>query len=310
MTNSISVTPATPVVSVVLGSYNRLAFLKSTVESIRREIDALQGAGEIIVVDGGSTDGSIAWLTAQKDIVSIIQHNRGEWRGRQIRRRSWGYFMNLGFKAAQGKYICMVSDDCLLHRNSLRNGIAHFESHLAKGEKIGAVAFYWRNWPEQAQYRVGLTLGRRMFVNHGLYLNDALTEIGYIDEEHYSFYHADGDLCLKLWDRGWACIDCTDAYVEHFSDANTEVRASNLVGQNRDWNVFLSRWTALVDPTNPHSLGGWIERDHEDTDQTWRQFPADELRRMKWTNWRRAVERRVPGLSRLKSLASRRGRIL
>ena len=50
-------------VSVVLGTYNRLPFLKSTIASVRSsQIDVPY---EIIVVDGGSTDGTIDWLTEQ-----------------------------------------------------------------------------------------------------------------------------------------------------------------------------------------------------------------------------------------------------
>ena len=49
-------------VSVVLGTYNRLSFLKATIASVRAsQIDVPY---EIIVVDGGSTDGTIGWLTA------------------------------------------------------------------------------------------------------------------------------------------------------------------------------------------------------------------------------------------------------
>jgi glycosyltransferase involved in cell wall biosynthesis len=62
-------------VSIVLGSYNRLPFLKLTIESIRREME--NSAHEIIVVDGGSTDGSMEWLIQQKDVLTIIQNNRG-----------------------------------------------------------------------------------------------------------------------------------------------------------------------------------------------------------------------------------------
>src|SRR5688572_14235075 len=98
--------------SVVIGSYNRRRFLELTLESVREELAG--SAHEIIVVDGGSQDGTVDWLTRQRDVIAVVQHNRGTWRGRPLERRSWGYFMNLGFKLAQGKYICMLSDDCLL----------------------------------------------------------------------------------------------------------------------------------------------------------------------------------------------------
>lgn len=102
-----------PGVSIVLGSYNRKKFLQLTIENVREEITHADFPCEIIVVDGGSTDNTISWLISQKDIVTIIQHNRGTWKGKKIQRRSWGYFMNLGFKCAQYKYICMLGSGAL-----------------------------------------------------------------------------------------------------------------------------------------------------------------------------------------------------
>src|ERR1700722_16867102 len=176
-----------PIVSVVFGSYQRRRFIEPALESIRNELQGIPH--EIIVIDGGSTDGSLEWLSAQKDVLLIVQHNRGEWMGAEIERRSWGYFMNFGFKAAHGKYVCMLSDDCLVIPGAIRNGLKTFEAALDNGAKVGAVAFYWRNWGQQKDYMVGLTMGH-LFVNHGLYLNDALADVGYLDEENYKFYHA------------------------------------------------------------------------------------------------------------------------
>ena len=139
-----------PQISVVLGSYNRRRFLKAAIESVRD--NGIEVPYETIVVDGGSTDGSLKWLKQQKDIITIVQHNRGSFRGQALRRRSWGYFMNLGFKCTQGKFILMISDDSLLVPGSVMNGLNHYEHLAAQGRNIGAIAFYYRNWPDQSDY--------------------------------------------------------------------------------------------------------------------------------------------------------------
>ncbi len=249
------------VVSIVIGSYNRLDYLKSTIETTRNDLVGV--AHEIIIVDGGSTDGTIDWLTKQKDIISIIQHNRGEWLGKKIERKSWGYFMNLGFRAASGKYICMLSDDCLVIPGAIKNGIKLFDKKLKAGDKIGAIAFFWRNWPEQEKYWVGLAWGERIFVNHGLYLREALQKVDFIDDKNFFFYHADGDLSLRLWDADYECIASPDSFIEHYSDANTEVRATNMERQKKDWATYKKRWEHLKMPTKD-----WLEKTFTDSSHT------------------------------------------
>lgn len=266
----------TPLVSVVLGSYNRLDFLKLTLESIRKELTEVPH--EIIVIDGGSTDRTLPWLIKQKDVITIVQHNRGMWRGEKIQRRSWGYFMNLGFKAAKGTYVCMLSDDCLVVPGAIRNGCALFEDKRKNRENIGAIAFYWRNWPDQKEYVVGLTLGKRMFVNHGLYLKEALENVGYVDEDTYAFYHADGDLCLKMWEKGFVVIDSPESYIEHFTHANINVKADNLTRQKQDWENYLKKWDSLLshndnkETKEAKETGGWITKEYKDPFSTASQF--------------------------------------
>lgn len=256
-----------PLVSVVLGSYNRRAFLKATLESVRT--NGQDFSYEIIVVDGGSTDGSMQFLAKQKDVITIIQHNRGEFRGKKIERRSWGYFMNLGFKAAQGKYILMLSDDCLLVPGALKNGVTYFEELLSKGQKIGAMAFYWRNWPEEKEYYVGLALGMKMFVNHGLYLRAALEEVGWIDEQTYQFYYADSDLCLRLWKASYSVVDCKTAFVEHCS----HVKPSP-VPSNKAWEIYLKKWEGIYYDPQEKNDGGLICQSYIDPYKTYQNFPA------------------------------------
>jgi GT2 family glycosyltransferase len=258
-------------ISVVLGSYNRRRFLKATIQSIRN--NGISVPYEIIVVDGGSTDGSLRWLSRQKDIITIVQHNQGSFRGQPIQRRSWGYFMNLGFKCAQGEFIVMISDDSLLVPDSIMNGLDYYKRLTAQGRNIGALAFYFRNWPEQWQYFVRTTIGDKISVNHGMFRRSALEDVGWIEEERYQFYHADSDLSLKLWQRGYEVVDCPSAYVEHFRHANSIMRKQNMQSQKSDWSAYLDKWAGGFFGPDRDNSGGWIYSDYQDLNKTVNKFP-------------------------------------
>jgi glycosyltransferase involved in cell wall biosynthesis len=247
-----------PIVSVVLGSYNRMQFLPLTIESIRREL--VDVAHEIIVVDGGSDDGSLAWLVRQKDIITIVQHNRGEWNGVPIKRRSWGYFMNLTFKAAQGEYVCMLSDDCLVVPGAIKNGIHHFKMLRNQGRNVAALAFFWRDWSKAETYHVGCTLGEKLYVNHGMFLNQALRDVDYIDEDTFFFYNGDGDLCLKLWQKGFEILDSPDSYIEHYPHANLDVRKTNYDRFKHDLKNYLAKWEDIYYDPAQNNVGKIIEK--------------------------------------------------
>jgi GT2 family glycosyltransferase len=266
-------------VSVVLGTYNRLSFLKATIASVRAsQIDIPY---EIIVVDGGSSDGTVEWLTKQSDIISIVQHNREVSGGKSRRKRSWGYFMNLGFKCAEGRYICLISDDSVVHPDTLANGVRHFEREVAEGRQLGAVAFYWRSWPEEKHYRVSSTLGNKTMVNHGLFLREAVERVGWIDGGRYDFYCADGDLALKIWHAGYEIVACRDALLEHFERVDPAIRQQNLTGLNTDWFRYLERWTGIYyDPAKP-CIGEWTSLEGvpvRDADHLFPAGAADEVR--------------------------------
>jgi glycosyltransferase involved in cell wall biosynthesis len=230
--------------SVVLGTYNRKTFLKQTIESVRQELSNATFPYEIIVIDGGSTDGTLHWLTQQKDIILIIQHNRGKWQGKKIKRKSWGYFMNLGFKCAQGKYICMLSDDCLVIPGAIIDGYNLFELKLLTHEKVGAVAFFYRDWPDQIKYHVHTYWGV-VNVNHGLYLNEALKKVDYIDEDTYQFYSGDIDLVYKLLNDSYTSIFSENSFIEHFVHANIQNRLDNYQIGNDDSNKFYKKWSPI-----------------------------------------------------------------
>ncbi len=264
-------------VSVVLGSYNRKKFLRLTIDSIRKELMNFSIPGEIIVVDGGSGDGSVEWLIKQKDIITIIQNNHGTWNGAPVKKKSWGGFMNLGFKCAKGNYICMVSDDCLIVPGAIKNGIDLVEEYSSNGEKIGGAAFYWRDIPGEAKYWAGSLFDKTYLINHGIFTSEALSEAGYIDENSFRFYFADADLCLRLNELGYNILLSEKSFIEHYSHANVKQRKTNARSTDTDYKAYLARWEQKQMRTNPYFSREKGLVYYSDPNDTYKQFRKAQL---------------------------------
>lgn len=251
--------PAHPVlceraeISVVLGSLNRSDLLRIVIDSVRRELDGLRG--EIIVVDGGSTDGSVEWLIRQQDVITIIQHNRFEEDGAKRRRRSWGGFMNMGFRAAAAQNIAMISDDCLLAPGALKAGLDRISEARRSGVPVGGCAFYFRDWPNDSRYFVQRTLGGNLMINHGIYTREALEAAGYANEDDYIFYKADTDLSLKIWQEGFCIVDSPQSICEHYLGVGEALRQSNVELMDYDRNQMRAIWPDLVGKASVAKMG-------------------------------------------------------
>jgi len=89
-----------PKLSIIFLNYNRLSETRYTLSHLRGLLESRQGV-EVIAIDNGSTDGTLAFLQSQSDWVRVISlpTNTG----------IAGY--NEGFKLAQGDYLLVLDDD-------------------------------------------------------------------------------------------------------------------------------------------------------------------------------------------------------
>jgi glycosyltransferase involved in cell wall biosynthesis len=91
-----------PLISVIVPTYNRGALLRAAVESVRKQ--TLPG-WELIVVDDGSTDGTVEWLRRLDDprIRPILL----------ARCANPGRVRNLGLREARGRMVAFLDSDDL-----------------------------------------------------------------------------------------------------------------------------------------------------------------------------------------------------
>jgi glycosyltransferase involved in cell wall biosynthesis len=147
-------------VSIIIPTYNRLWSLPKAVESCRNTKCAV----EIIVIDDGSTDGTIDWLRQQNGIVILQQTNRG---------KCWA--VNQGFAIAKGKYIKFLDSD-----DSLAQGAIDEQFAIAEENASDIVV---------SGYTLVDENGKQLLQQPWVECDDFIAQqLGECDSSHYSAY--------------------------------------------------------------------------------------------------------------------------
>lgn len=216
----------TPLISLVSGTYNRLELLKSMVQSFRDNL--LPGISyEVVLVDGGSDDGTIEWAKDQTD-VRLIEDGK-----------LWGAIsaFTRGSFSAQGKYILLANDDITFFDKSILPAIVHLENNM----KCGAVAFkdnrpmgdYTRD-VYKTNAVAGVMNGKRVNLTYaqvGLFRKWLGDKLNWWLGEHEemkgaSTYAGDNSLSAQIQTYGYSVDEVEGCTVEDHI-ANDELRAIN-----------------------------------------------------------------------------------
>ena len=117
-----------PLVSVLIGAYNAEPWIADTVASA---VGQTHPAVEVVVVDDGSTDGTLAILRGLEadhpGVVQVIaQENRGACAAR-----------NRALAAARGEYVQYLDADDLLHPDKIRLQLARLRDAPARSVATG-----------------------------------------------------------------------------------------------------------------------------------------------------------------------------
>ncbi len=117
--------------SVVIPTYNRLPILEKCLRSLEQQVlrpDSVVAGYEVIVVDDGSTDGTVAWLQATADQFPHVRLFQQEHLGPAAAR-------NFGVEMAQGDTIVFIDSDLVVTPGFLQ---AHADALLAGARNQGS----------------------------------------------------------------------------------------------------------------------------------------------------------------------------
>lgn len=244
-----------PIISLVSGTYNRLELLKAMVQSFRDNL--LPGIPyEVVLVDGGSTDGTLEWARAQTD-VKLIED--GALLG-AISAFTRGAF------AASGKYVLLANDDIQFRQGSVMPALVHLETEM----KCGAVAFkdnrpneFYTTKDYHTLQMAALINGRQsavIYAQVGLFrkwLGDTCQWwLGEHDEMlGANTYAGDNSLSAQIWHYGYTVDEVPECIVEDHI-ARDELRQINYEKgiASDDSRYFYKQWPQGVIVNNEPQL--------------------------------------------------------
>jgi len=213
-----------PTVSVVTLNWNGMVHLEPCYGSLR-ELDYPQDKLELVLVDNGSTDGSVEFMQQRFPEVKIIKN-----------RTNLGFCKanNLGARAAQGKYVAFLNNDTHVHPAWLKELVAAVQ----EGEKVICAASKILTWEGDRIDFVGGNMNfhgmgsqpaygstdvnafseprELLFACGGSMLIDreVFLDCGGFDEDFFIYYE-DVDLGWRLWVLGYKVVFVPTAITYH-----------------------------------------------------------------------------------------------
>ena len=138
-------------VSVIIPAYN-------AAQTIRTTLDTLAGqAGEIIVVDDGSTDGTAELVAGEyPDVVLLRQENRGVSAAR-----------NSGMAVATGDYIAFVDADDVLFPDAVKSAGAGMDGIRPDLVILRSFTGDVEQYPWKRHFKTGRTYGKQDIIDQG-----------------------------------------------------------------------------------------------------------------------------------------------
>ena len=222
--------------SIVIGTRNRLEMLQKCLNAL---IGKINTDHQIIVIDAGSTDGTIDYLKNIEGIHLVCD-------GKPI---GQAQSYNRVFTHLRGRYICWMSDDDVIQPGILDSAV----DILRKNKKIGQVALKVKDATGRKSgdpYIGGIRKTGILNCNQGVIRSDLFRKIGFFDET-FQNYGIDCDLTAKVLLSGYRVAFTKKVAIHHYRDHGQEngaiSKAERARGRERLIQNYYTKYDYLVD---------------------------------------------------------------
>lgn len=217
-----------PKVSIIMLTFNGLEILKISLPAV---LKTKYPDFEVIVVDNGSSDGSVSFLSKMFPNVSVISVNPNK--GIDIP-------YNLGASTACGSLLAFLNNDMEVHPDWLlplvlamenNERVACCDSKLInyfERDKIDAAGGFIDNYGNTVNRGTG-EIDKGQFkiqeVFHGstLFKKDLFMKVGGFDESFFLYYD-ETDLCWRLHRSGYKIFSVPESLIYHIGSHTISIR--------------------------------------------------------------------------------------
>jgi len=221
--------------SIVIGTRNRKEMLQKCLNAL---IGRIKTNHQIIVIDAGSSDGTIDYLKNIEEIHLVCD-------GKPI---GQAQSYNRVFTTLRGQYICWLSDDNIVQPGILDSAV----NILRENNKIGLVALKVkdvRGHKTGDPYIGGIRKTGILNCNQGVIRSDLFQKIGFFDET-FQNYGIDCDVTAKVLLSGYRVAFTKKVGIHHYRDHDSEngaiSRTERAQGQKRLNQKYYSKYAFLI----------------------------------------------------------------
>jgi len=233
--------------TIIIPNYNGLKFMDECIRSLNAQT---YPNFRTLVVDNGSTDGSVEWLKEHQIDTIFLPENTG-----------FSGAVNVGIKAADTPYVLLLNNDVRVDEYF----VAEMVRAIGQSERIFSVSsrmiqmyhpdrlddagdmYSLLGWAYQRGVGRELTHYRRSSrvfsacAGAAIYRREVFEEIGYFDEMHFA-YLEDIDVGYRARIAGYDNIYCPAALVWHVGSGTSGSRYNEfkvtLSSRNNIWIIY------------------------------------------------------------------------